>query len=95
MVGVNDYQIDETVDIESLTVDPAVEQGQIERLRKFKEKRDVAHVHELLQTLENTARSEKNLMPLMIHCVEQNITLGEICGVLRHIWGEYQPPVWA
>ncbi len=95
LVGVNDYQIDETVDIESLKVNPAVEQGQIERLTKLKEKRDVGRVHDLLQTLENTARSDENLLPLMIHCVEENVTLGEICDVLRQVWGEYQPPVWA
>jgi methylmalonyl-CoA mutase N-terminal domain/subunit len=95
LVGVNDYQIDETVDIESLKVNPAVEQGQIERLTKLKEKRDAGRVHELLQTLENTARSDENLLPLMIHCVEENVTLGEICDVLRQVWGEYQPPVWA
>ncbi len=95
LVGVNDYQIDETVDIEPLKVDPAVELGQIRRLKEFKEKRDGSRVHELLQTLENAARSDENLLPLMVHCVEQNITLGEICGVLRQVWGEYQPPVWA
>jgi methylmalonyl-CoA mutase N-terminal domain/subunit len=95
LVGVNDYQIDESVDMEALKVDPAIENGQIERLTKFKKKRDSSHIHELLQTLENTARSEENLIPLMIHCVEQNVTLGEICGVLRRVWGEYQPPVWA
>lgn len=95
LVGVNDYQIDETVDIEPLKVDPAVELGQIRRLKELKEKRDGSRVHELLQTLENAARSDENLLPLMVHCVEQNITLGEVCGVLRQVWGEYQPPVWA
>jgi methylmalonyl-CoA mutase N-terminal domain/subunit len=33
-------------------------------------------------------------MPVMIACVENNLTLGEICGVLRGLWGEYQPPAW-
>ena len=33
-------------------------------------------------------------MPLFITCVENDLTLGEICGVLRGVWGEYQPPVW-
>ena len=33
-------------------------------------------------------------MPLFIELVEQDLTLGEICGVLRQVWGEYQPPVW-
>jgi methylmalonyl-CoA mutase N-terminal domain/subunit len=34
-------------------------------------------------------------MPLFIECVENSITLGEICGVLRKVWGEYQPPAWS
>ncbi|HOJ00404.1 MAG TPA: methylmalonyl-CoA mutase family protein [Anaerolineaceae bacterium] len=95
LVGVNDYQIAETIDIEALAVDPALEQGQVERLKKFKENRDTGKVHELLSVLEQTAKTDQNLLPLMIHCLEQKLTLGEICGVLRTVWGEYQPPVWA
>jgi methylmalonyl-CoA mutase N-terminal domain/subunit len=33
-------------------------------------------------------------MPLFIECVQHDLTLGEMCGVLRKVWGEYQPPVW-
>jgi methylmalonyl-CoA mutase N-terminal domain/subunit len=44
--------------------------------------------------LESAARVQENLMPLFIECVESSITLGEICGVLRSLWGEYQPPAW-
>ena len=95
LVGVNDYQVDETIDIQPLKIDPSIERGQIERLKLFKEKRDGGKVEELLGKLESAARSDENLMPLMVHCVENNLTLGEICGVLRKVWGEYQPPVWA
>jgi methylmalonyl-CoA mutase N-terminal domain/subunit len=34
------------------------------------------------------------MMPLLIECVENDLTLGEICRVLREAWGEYQPPAW-
>ena len=95
LVGVNDYQVDETIDIQPLKIDPAIERSQVENLKQFKEKRDSSRVHELMGTLENTAQSAENLMPLLIHCVENDLTLGEICGVLRKVWGEYQPPVWA
>ena len=44
--------------------------------------------------MESTARGQDNLVPLFIVCVENDVTLGEICGVLRGLWGEYQPPVW-
>jgi methylmalonyl-CoA mutase N-terminal domain/subunit len=47
-----------------------------------------------LARLEATARGSENLMPLFIECVENDITLGEICRVLRGVWGEYEPPAW-
>ena len=56
--------------------------------------RDQVRANELLNHLETAAKSTDNLMPLFIECVENKITLGEICGVLRRVWGEYQPPVW-
>lgn len=95
LVGVNDYQIEETIEMESLKIDPSIEQGQVARLKAFKQKRDSERVQTLLNELQNAARSEANLVPLMITCVENDCTLGEMCGVLRNVWGEYQPPVWA
>lgn len=95
LVGVNDYQIDESIDIEPLRLDPEIEKSQIEQLKQFKAMRDQQRVQALLASLDNTARTDENLLPLLITCVEENITLGEICGVLRNVWGEYQPPVWA
>lgn len=95
LVGVNDFEIEESIDIEALKIDPSIEKGQVERLKTFKENRDQAKVQELLVKLEQQARTDENLMPLMVTCVENEITLGEICNVLRGVWGEYQPPVWA
>jgi len=95
LVGVNDYQTDEFIELESLKLDPAVEQRQVERLKHFKINRNEQQVQVLLNNLEQTARSEQNLLPIMIESVEGSLTLGEICGVLRKVWGEYQPPVWA
>jgi methylmalonyl-CoA mutase N-terminal domain/subunit len=49
-------------------------------------------VAELLGQLEAAARlGRHNLLPLFITCVEDGVTLGEICGVLREVWGEYRP----
>ncbi|GAH70144.1 unnamed protein product, partial [marine sediment metagenome] len=64
------------------------------RLARQRERRDSARVSELLIHLETGARDQENLIPLFIECVENNITLGEICGTLRQVWGEYQPPAW-
>jgi methylmalonyl-CoA mutase, N-terminal domain len=94
VVGVNAFQVKETVELERLQVDPAIEEGQLSRLKALRERRDAARVQELLGQLESTARGHDNLMPLFIECVENEVTLGEICRVLRDVWGEYQSPAW-
>jgi methylmalonyl-CoA mutase N-terminal domain/subunit len=49
---------------------------------------------ELLARLDAAARGTDNLVPLFVELVEHDLTLGEICAVLRRAWGEYQPPVF-
>ncbi|MCJ7518518.1 MAG: methylmalonyl-CoA mutase family protein [Anaerolineaceae bacterium] len=94
IVGVNNFQTNEKVGIERLKVDPTIEAQQVSRLAELRASRDDHKTIELKVHLESSARSDDNLMPLFITCVENNLTLGEICGVLRGVWGEYQPPVW-
>jgi methylmalonyl-CoA mutase N-terminal domain/subunit len=94
VVGVNAFQSDEKISLERLKVDPAVEESQRAKLRDLRKLRDTGKVSQLLNTLENYARGEANLMPLFIECVESNVTLGEICLVLRRVFGEYHPPAW-
>ncbi|HZW02841.1 MAG TPA: methylmalonyl-CoA mutase family protein [Anaerolineaceae bacterium] len=94
VVGVNAYQTKEALDLESLQVDPALEVSQRKRLKSLRAVRDAGKASELLTRLDQTARTSENLMPLLIECVEHDLTLGEICGVLRRAWGEYQPPSW-
>jgi methylmalonyl-CoA mutase N-terminal domain/subunit len=94
LVGVNAFQMKENMDLESLQVDPTLEANQRKSLRALRHNRDAGKVSELLTRLEATARSRDNIMPLLIESVENDLTLGEICGVLRSVWGEYQPPAW-
>ncbi len=94
VVGVNAYASDEKVTLERLVVDPAIEAAQCTRLAELRTRRDGARVSELLSQLETAARGNGSLMPLFIECVENDITLGEICGVLRRVFGEYHPPAW-
>jgi methylmalonyl-CoA mutase N-terminal domain/subunit len=94
LVGVNAFQIEENIDLERLQVDPGIEAEQCSRLKTLRANRDQNQVAELLSRLEVTAKSDENLMPIFIECVENKITLGEICAVLRQVWGEYQPPAW-
>jgi methylmalonyl-CoA mutase N-terminal domain/subunit len=75
--------------LERLKVDPAIEAAARERLKKLRESRDQKAVDGLLGKLKSAAGGTENLMPLFIECVENDITLGEICNTLRSIWGEY------
>jgi methylmalonyl-CoA mutase N-terminal domain/subunit len=77
-----------------LKVNPEIEIRQKRRLKELREKRDAARVNELLGQLETAAHGKENLAPLMVVCVENHLTLGEICSVLRRLWGEYEPPAW-
>ena len=76
-----------------LRVDPAIEQAQRNRLARLRAERDNAKVAELRTRLEAAARGSENLMPLFIACVENDVTLGEICHTLRGVFGEYRPQV--
>ncbi len=94
VVGVNAFQVEEKMDLERLSVNPAIEQAQRARLAALRARRDPARAAELQTRLDQAARSSENLMPLFIECVENDLTLGEICNVLRGVWGEYQSPAW-
>ena len=92
LVGVNAFRIEEERELERLEVDPAIEEAQRSRLAAIRQRRDPTRTNQLLNRLERAALGTENLMPLFITSVENDITLGEICGVLRRRWGEYQPP---
>jgi methylmalonyl-CoA mutase N-terminal domain/subunit len=94
VVGVNAFQTDEKITLERLKVNPAIEQAQRLRIQTLKQRRDAAKVDLLLSKLEAAAPTNENLMPHFIECVENDVTLGEICKVLRHVFGEYHPPAW-
>jgi methylmalonyl-CoA mutase N-terminal domain/subunit len=92
IVGVNAFESSEEVSLERLRLDPAIERAQRERLQALRQRRDPQRVASLLSRLEEAARGQENLMPLLIECVEADLTLGELCGLLRRTWGEYHPP---
>jgi len=94
VVGVNAFQVDEKIELEGLQVNHAIEENQRASLAELRSNRDDQKAGELLGHLDAAARSRDNLMPLLISCAENDLTLGEICGVLRKVWGEYQPPAW-
>ncbi len=71
-----------------LRVDPAQAEKQKERLAQVKRERDNQQVTRALQRLEEVARSDENTMPAFIECVEAYASIGEICDVLRKVFGE-------
>ena len=91
VVGVNRFQVAEDHRPRLLRVDPALEAQQVARLHALRQRRDGAAVSSALDWLELAARSDDNLVPPVLAAVETYATLGEICGVLRRVFGEYQP----
>ena len=90
IVGVNEFQIDEEVSPPLLRVDPEVEKAQVEALRGLRQNRDNGQVESALNRLGEAARSDTNLMPPILDAVRAYATLGEICQVLRDLFGEYR-----
>ncbi len=90
VVGVNEY-VEKDEKIEGLMrVNAVVGERQRARLEELRSKRDDATVREKLEKLAEAAAGDDNLVPHMIDCVEHDVTVGEICHVLRDLWGEYQ-----
>ncbi|MFH1278713.1 MAG: methylmalonyl-CoA mutase family protein [Candidatus Eisenbacteria bacterium] len=92
IVGVNDYVDEEGEKIPTLEIHPEVERDQVERLRRFRERRDAGALGGALARLKGAAGSGENLMPVLIDCVRKNATLGEMCDVLRGVYGQYREP---
>jgi len=92
VVGVNRYIEEDETPIEGmLVVDPASERDQRERLAAFKENRDRDRVRARLDELVAHAGTSANLLPPIGAALRDRCTLGEVCGALREVFGEYQP----
>ncbi len=91
VVGVNKFTEEEQVEPALTRLDPTIEVAQRERLAALRAGRDQERVADLRERLIAAADGDENLMPLFITCVENDMTLGEICHTLRQVWGEYQP----
>jgi len=94
IVGVNQYVADEPLTIPLLEMDAEGERRQIERLQRVRAERDEAAVQRSLARLRDGARGDENLMYPILEAVSNYATLGDVCGVLREVFGEYQEPVF-
>jgi methylmalonyl-CoA mutase N-terminal domain/subunit len=93
IVGVNGFSSHEEPLSGLLRVDPTIGARQREKLAKLRASRDNAAVEALLARLQTTAEGTDNLMPIMVECVENRVTLGEISHRLRRVWGEQRQSV--
>ncbi len=93
VVGMNKFKTEEKPAKDLLRVDPAVGEMQKQKIDDLKEERDNALVEEKLEHLRKAAEGKSNLMPLILDAVREYATLGEICGVLREVFGEYEQNV--
>jgi methylmalonyl-CoA mutase, N-terminal domain len=94
VVGVNKYTIPEEIKIETLRIDPAMEEMQVQRVRKMKRERNSVAVRESLARVAEACRSGENLMEPICEAVRRDGTVGEICDVFRSEFGIYTDPGW-
>lgn len=93
VVGVNKFQTEEKHHEDILKVDPEVERLQKEKINKLKSTRNNDEVKKNLANLKKLAKTDENLMPYILSAVKSYATLGEICDVLRSVFGEYEQSV--
>ncbi|RKD20937.1 methylmalonyl-CoA mutase [Caminicella sporogenes DSM 14501] len=93
VVGMNKFQIEEEPPKGLLKVDPAVGERQKKKLAELRANRDNEAVKEKLEALRRACEGDANVMPYILDAVRVYATLGEICGVMREVFGEYQQSV--
>ncbi|HMN24901.1 MAG TPA: methylmalonyl-CoA mutase family protein [Ignavibacteriaceae bacterium] len=91
IVGVNEFvEENEKVDIPILTVSPEVQKGQVKRLAELKQSRNQKAVAESLASIKSAAVDGKNLMPEFLKASQNYVTLGEMIGELKEVFGIYE-----
>ena len=90
IVGINDFVLEkENIDIPVLRIDPQVEKEQVAFLKKIKAERDNDAVAATLQNLKKVAEGDGNTFEAILDCARVYVSAGEMCDVLREVWGEY------
>ena len=95
IVGVNEYQLEEPLEIPILKFDPEGEKRHLARLKQWKAERDQEAWAEAMAKLEAASREERtNTMPFIIDAVNAGATVGEVCNLWRRVYGEYKEQVF-
>jgi methylmalonyl-CoA mutase N-terminal domain/subunit len=90
IVGVNKFQAEEISSIPGFKIEDSIRQVQVEKLRSLRQRRNPAKIDNILQSLNDKANSNENIMPTVVEAVENNCTLGEIADTLREVFGEHK-----
>jgi methylmalonyl-CoA mutase, N-terminal domain len=93
IVGVNAYTEGEGGEVPTLRIGPETEQGQVQRVKALRARRDNGSVASRLEELKTAARSTENLMPSLLNCVRAYATEGEIMAALKEVFGVYREPI--
>ncbi|HEU4964038.1 MAG TPA: methylmalonyl-CoA mutase family protein [Bacilli bacterium] len=94
VVGVNRFRLENEAQPELQKINPEIERIQKEKLEQLRGSRDNTAVEAALTALRQAAEGSENLMPHIVAAVKVYATLGEICNVMRDVFGEYQPAQW-
>jgi len=92
IIGVNKFVVKDERIPPTLEIGMETEKKQIERLSRLKKERDNQKVSKVLDRVRNVARSDENIMPVLIEAVKAYATVGEISDALRDVFGEYREP---
>ena len=89
-IGVNKYRVESEIPSGAFRIDPGSEAVQVEQLAKVKKDRNSHAVRDTLEYVREVAQTDGNMVPPVLEAVTAYATIGEICGVLREVFGEYQ-----
>ncbi|UCF50113.1 MAG: methylmalonyl-CoA mutase, partial [Thermoplasmatales archaeon] len=90
VIGINKFRDSEKAKIDTLKVNPEVEEKQKTRLKSLKKERDNLKVKKAIDEIRRVSASKENLMPVILDAVKAYVTLGEICTCLKDVFGEYK-----
>jgi methylmalonyl-CoA mutase N-terminal domain/subunit len=89
LVGVNEFKVEDEQERDILRIDRSHEEGQAERVRAVRSRRDAGRWSRTMTQLSTAAHSKDNLMPYILAAVRAYATEGEIMGALVQAWGTY------
>jgi len=93
-VGVNDFVVEDQPPVPLLRMDPEGRRRHLARLAQVRRERDQERAELAMEHLASACRSERtNTMPVLLEAVGAYCTLGEICGVMREVFGEHRETV--